>query len=54
VLAADAGAADEDIAVRVGVGDSPVYRTQRRFVLGNLEAALSEEPRSGASRGSGS
>ena len=27
-----------------------VYRTKRRFVLGNLEAALSEEPRPGANR----
>lgn len=27
-----------------------MYRTKRRFVLGNLEAALSEEPRPGASR----
>jgi transposase len=27
-----------------------VYRTKRRFVLGNLEAALSEEPRPGAKR----
>jgi transposase len=50
LLAADAGAADEDIAVSVGVGGSTVYRTKRRFVLGNLEAALSEEPRPGASR----
>jgi hypothetical protein len=31
-------------------GESTVYRTKRRFVLGNLEAALSEEPRPGASR----
>ena len=34
----------------VGVGSSTVYRTKRRFVLGNLEAALSEEPRPGAER----
>jgi hypothetical protein len=27
----------------VGVGGSTIYRTKRRFVLGNLEAALSEE-----------
>ena len=27
-----------------------MYRTKRRFVLGNLEAALSEEPRPGAAR----
>src|SRR5258705_7276825 len=50
LLAADAGAGDEEIARTVGVGDSTVYRTKRRFVLGNLEAALSEEPRPGASR----
>ena len=45
LLAADAGASDEAIARSVGV-----YRTKRRFVLGNLAAALSEEPRPGASR----
>src|SRR6202453_3055997 len=37
-------------ARNVGVGGSTVYRTKRRFVLGNLEAALSEEPRPGADR----
>ena len=50
LLAADAGASDEDIAVSVGVGGSTVYRTKRRFVEGNLERALSEEPRPGAER----
>jgi transposase len=50
LLAADAGASDEAIATSVGVGGSTVYRTKRRFVLGNLEAALSEEPRPGAGR----
>jgi transposase len=50
LLAADAGASDEVIATTVGVGGSTVYRTKRRFVLGNLEAALSEEPRPGAAR----
>ena len=50
LLAADAGASDDEIATSVGVGGSTVYRTKRRFVLGNLEAALSEEPRPGASR----
>jgi transposase len=50
LLAADAGGSDEEIARNVGVGGSTVYRTKRRFVLGNLEAALSEEPRSGADR----
>src|SRR6266581_2875235 len=50
LLAADAGASDEEIARSIGVGGSTVYRTKRRFVLGNLEAALSEEPRPGARR----
>ena len=50
LLAADAGVGDEDIATSVAVGGSTVYRTKRRFVLGNLEAALSEEPRPGANR----
>jgi transposase len=50
LLAADVGASDEEIARTVGVGGSTVYRTKRRFVLGNLEAALREEPRAGAAR----
>jgi transposase len=50
LLAADAGASDEEIACSVGVGGSTVYRTKRRFVVGTLEAALSEEPRPGAAR----
>jgi transposase len=50
LLAADAGASDDDIARSIGVGGSTVYRIKRRFVLGNLEAALSEEPRPGAGR----
>ena len=50
LLAADAGASDEEIATNVGVGGSTVYRTKRRFVLGNLELALREEPRPGAER----
>src|SRR5262245_37784003 len=48
--AADAGVGDEEIAASVGVGGSTVYRTKRRFVEGNLEGALSEEPRPGAER----
>jgi hypothetical protein len=49
LLAADAGASEGDHGQcwRWWVH---VYRTKRRFVLGNLEAALSEEPRPGASR----
>ncbi len=50
LLAAHAGASDAEIARSVGVDGSTVYRTKRRFVLGNLEAALSEAPRPGASR----
>jgi transposase len=50
LLAADAGANDAEIARSLGVGGSTVYRTKRRFVLGNLAAALSEEPRPGARR----
>ncbi len=50
LLAADAGVGDEDIATSVGVGGSTVYRTKRRFVEGNLDLALSEEPRPGAER----
>jgi len=50
LLAADAGASDEAIATGVGASGSTIYRTKRRFVLGNLEAALSEEPRPGAAR----
>ena len=50
LLAADAGVSDEDIAVSIGVGGSTVYRTKRRFVEGNLDLALSEEPRPGAER----
>ena len=34
----------------MAVGGSTVYRTKRRFVKGNLEAALNEEPRAGADR----
>ena len=41
---------DEEIARSVGVGGSTVYRTKRRFVEGNLDRALSDEPRPGAER----
>src|SRR3954453_5352490 len=50
LLAADAGVSNEAIASSVSVGVSTVYRTRRRFVEGNLEAALSEEARPGAER----
>ena len=41
---------DETIAQSLGVGGSTVYRTKRRFVEGNLDQALHEEPRPGAAR----
>jgi len=50
LLAADAGQCDEAIATSVGAGTSTVFRTKRRFVEGNLELALAEEPRAGAQR----
>jgi len=50
LLAADAGATDEQIATSVSVGTSTVFRTRRRFVEESLEAALSEEPRPGGER----
>src|ERR1700750_812301 len=50
LLAADAGTSDEEIARSVGVSGSPAYRTQRRFVEGNLERALGGDARPGAER----
>ncbi|WP_392692231.1 helix-turn-helix domain-containing protein [Bradyrhizobium sp. RDI18] len=50
LLAADRGRRDEEIARTVSVSLSTVGRTKRRFVEGNLERALSEEPRPGAER----
>lgn len=50
LLAADGGASDAEVAARVTVGGSTVYRTKRRFVEGNLERALAEAPRIGAAR----
>ena len=50
LLAADAGACAETIALNVIVGTSTVYRTKQRFVEEGLEEALSEEQRPGAER----
>src|SRR5277367_2058684 len=50
LLAADSGVSDEAIATSLAIAGSTIYRTKRRFVEGNLEAALSEEPRPGAAR----
>jgi transposase len=49
-LAADAGQSDETIAASVAVGTATVHRTRRRLVAGNLDEALDERPRPGASR----
>ena len=50
LLAADAGVPDEAITQSVRVSGSTVSRTKRRFVEGNLEGALTEELRPGATR----
>jgi transposase len=50
LLAVHAGCSDEEIARTVAVGGPTVYRTKRHFVEGNLERALSDEPRPGAER----
>jgi transposase len=50
LLAADAGRSDEQIAATLAVGTATVHRTRRRFVEGNLDAALNERPRPGAAR----
>jgi transposase len=50
LLAADIGSRDEEIARTVRVSASTVYRTKRRFEEGNLDRALTEEPRPGAER----
>jgi transposase len=50
LLAAHAGATDQQIATSVSVGTSTVFRTKRRFVEEGLEAALTEDPRPGGQR----
>src|SRR3954471_8273271 len=44
LLAAGAGHSDAAMNACVGVGASTVYRPKRRFVEGNLSAALEEAP----------
>src|SRR5690242_4114663 len=51
LLAADAGVADETVAISPDVGVSTVARVKRRFVEGGVERALDGEPRPGAARG---
>src|SRR5690349_15152369 len=50
LLAADAGVADETVAISLDVGVSTVARVKRRFVGGGVERALDGEPRPGAAR----
>src|SRR6187397_2798025 len=50
LLAADAGVADETVAISLDVGVSTVSRVKRRLVEGGVERALNEEPRPGAAR----
>ena len=50
LLAADRGETEASIASSVASGTSTVYRTKRRFVEQGLEAALTEERRTGAAR----
>ena len=50
LLAADGGIDDAAITRSVAVSGSTVYRTTRRFVISNLDAALNEEARPGAAR----
>src|ERR671939_1953462 len=50
LLAADTGQGDDAIAASLAVSVATVRRTKRRFVEGNLERALNEEPRPGAAR----
>ena len=50
LLAADYGVADDVIASTLKVSASTIYRTRRRLVTADLDAALSEEPRAGVAR----
>jgi len=48
LLLADEGHTDQQIAVTTGAGRSTVERVRKRFARGGLDAALADEPRSGA------
>ena len=50
LLLADEGKLDRDIQEALHTSRSTVERTRKRFVEGNLEYALNEKKRSGASR----
>lgn len=47
LLQADEGATDAAIAKALHVGDTTIWRIRKRFVEGNLERALNEDPRPG-------
>jgi transposase len=50
LLLADEGGTDREIAAALHTSTSTVQRTRRRFVEGNLERALNEDPRPGAQK----
>jgi transposase len=50
LLQAHDGATDAAIAAALHVGQRSVERTRQKFVLGNLEYALTERPRPGGKR----
>lgn len=50
LLLADEGRTDREIAQALHTSTSTVQRTRRRFVVGNLERALNDDPRPGASK----
>jgi transposase len=50
LLMVDAGKREREIVEALGIGESTVERTRRRFVEGGVEAALNDKPRSGRPR----
>ena len=50
LLLAGQGVSEEEITNISGASGSTVYRIKRKFVEGDLEAALNEQPRSGMTR----
>ena|ERR1700685_3069928 len=50
LLHADEGRSDEEIAAALHVARATVERIRKRFVAGNLERALREDPRPGGQR----
>lgn len=50
LLLADQGKSDREIAEALHTGTATVYRIRQRFVAGNLDGALNEQPRLGGSK----